>query len=216
MSGVDTATRTAEAAIVERVVFLSALGGRIRELRRGRGMSQAALAKALSVVPAAVTLYEAGSRAIPCERLVQLAELFGVTTDFLLGSGAEAPEPPEYLKAYDEFWKGIVENPDGTLNKDQVARELFDYRHLMDSAGEVYCELSGFSKPNTAPGYVIEEARRRFAADAAADLLDDALGEIEDDGPARQVIIDAANRLSPGAYDEHVRGLELRRPAVAS
>ena len=33
----------------------------------------------------------------------------------------------EVEKEYQEFWKDIVENEDGTLNKEQVKKELCDF-----------------------------------------------------------------------------------------
>ena len=36
----------------------------------------------------------------------------------------------DYEKEYNDFWKDIVENEDGTLNKDQVMRELYDYSNI--------------------------------------------------------------------------------------
>lgn len=35
-----------------------------------------------------------------------------------------------YDEIYESFWKGIVENEDGTLNTEQVKKELFDYQAL--------------------------------------------------------------------------------------
>lgn len=62
-----------------------------------------------------------------------------------------APISDDYAKDYDEFWKEIVENPDGTLSKDKVMRELADYRFLMEQAAKVYCHVTRgrVSKTNT-------------------------------------------------------------------
>ena len=70
----------------------------------------------------------------------------------------------DYLQIYDEFWKRIVENEDGTLNKDQVARELADCKIYMDHLTEIYCWASGdaVSKPNTLPSVVIGLAEERL------------------------------------------------------
>ncbi len=60
------------------------LGARIAALRLGAGMSQAELAKRLSVSASAVGMYEQGRREPSADRIVALAEIFGVTTDYLL------------------------------------------------------------------------------------------------------------------------------------
>ena len=60
------------------------LGARIAALRLQAGLSQAELAKRLSVSPSAVGMYEQGRREPSMDRIVALSEIFGVTTDYLL------------------------------------------------------------------------------------------------------------------------------------
>lgn len=60
------------------------IGTRIALLRRERGLTQSALAKRLAISPSAVGMYEQGRREPSGELLVAMAELFGVSTDFLL------------------------------------------------------------------------------------------------------------------------------------
>ena len=57
----------------------------------------------------------------------------------------------DYKKEYEEFWKDIVENEDGTLNKDQVMRELSDYSMVMDNCARAYSTMTNgrISKQNT-------------------------------------------------------------------
>lgn len=57
----------------------------------------------------------------------------------------------DYKKDYEMFWKGIVENEDGTLNKDQVMRELSDYSMVMDNCSMAYSTMTKqrISKQNT-------------------------------------------------------------------
>ena len=56
-----------------------------------------------------------------------------------------------YQQEYEDFWKDIVENEDGTLNKDQVMRELSDYSMVMDNCARAYCLMTKqrISKQNT-------------------------------------------------------------------
>ncbi len=46
-------------------------------------------------------------------------------------------------KEYNRFWKAIVENEDGSLNKEQVMKELSDYTILIDNLTDLYCYISG-------------------------------------------------------------------------
>ena len=60
------------------------IGQRIAALRKNVGMSQAELARALGVSPSAVGMYEQGRREPSAAGFVALAQVFGVTTDYLL------------------------------------------------------------------------------------------------------------------------------------
>ena len=64
-------------------------GQKIAALRRKRGMTQDALAEALSVTRQAVSKWEADASLPETGKLVPLARLFGCTVDYLLG-GADA------------------------------------------------------------------------------------------------------------------------------
>lgn len=68
------------------------------------------------------------------------------------------------VKKYNELWKQIVENQNGTLNKMQVMRELADYSMVMEYAAKVYCHVTGnkISKPNTLPNEVMNAADEHY------------------------------------------------------
>lgn len=61
------------------------LAERLRSLRTHFGYSQAMLAEKLAVSRMAYTQYESGSREPGLETLIVLAEIYQVSTDFLLG-----------------------------------------------------------------------------------------------------------------------------------
>lgn len=61
------------------------LGSRIRELRKNKGLRQAELASLLHVSQQAVGSWETGRTAPGADTLNELADYFGVTTDYLLG-----------------------------------------------------------------------------------------------------------------------------------
>lgn len=87
---------------------------------------------------------------------------------------------PDYVTTYNDFWKDLVENPDGTLNHDQLMRELADYHMVMGQVRQVYCHITNgrISKLNTLANTVIAVADERIeeiVAEALADLPGEAL-----------------------------------------
>ena len=68
------------------------LGSRIRELRKNKGLRQAELASLLHVSQQAVGSWETGRTAPGADTLNELADYFGVTTDYLLGRPEEKKE----------------------------------------------------------------------------------------------------------------------------
>lgn len=70
-------------------------GDRIRALRKQRGMSQRALAQRIGRHQVDISRMENGKlQHITIETLEKLSDLFGVSTDYLLGrTGDEEPEP---------------------------------------------------------------------------------------------------------------------------
>ncbi len=67
------------------------LGARIAALRRAAGMNQSQLAEKLQISTSAVGMYEQGRRQPSLEILAVLAEIFGVSIDFLV-TGKPAAE----------------------------------------------------------------------------------------------------------------------------
>lgn len=65
--------------------FLKALGARIAQLRKEQGLSQQALADALGLAQQTIAHYEGGRIRMPISLLPEVAQLFGVSTDELLG-----------------------------------------------------------------------------------------------------------------------------------
>ena len=57
---------------------------RLRALREDRGMTQGQVARSLNVSASAVGMYEQGRRTPSLELVVAYADLFSVTTDYLL------------------------------------------------------------------------------------------------------------------------------------
>lgn len=61
------------------------LGDNIKNLRINKGLSQVDLANKLSVTKQSVSNWENENIMPSVEMLIKIAEIFGVTTDFLLG-----------------------------------------------------------------------------------------------------------------------------------
>ena len=79
------------------------IGERLKTLRKERGYSQEDVAKMLGIGRTTYLKYESGENK-PSRKLKELASLFGVTTDYLLGRD-DAPAPaaePMGLTARDE------------------------------------------------------------------------------------------------------------------
>lgn len=68
-------------------------GKRVQNLRTNAGLSMEQLAAKLKISKSRVNMWENGGIIPRRDMLVNLAELFGVSTDFLLGSGQEGKEP---------------------------------------------------------------------------------------------------------------------------
>lgn len=78
-----------EAKMAEEVNF----GRRVQNLRTDAGLSMEQLAAKLKISKSRVNMWENGGIIPRRDMLVKVAEFFGVSTDFLLGSGQEGREP---------------------------------------------------------------------------------------------------------------------------
>jgi len=81
------------AAIMQDQSIRKAFGIRVKELRKQRGWTQKELAQQLGVRFAQLNKYESGLHAPPMDKLIHLAEIFGVTLDYLL-TGDRAEDRP--------------------------------------------------------------------------------------------------------------------------
>ena len=62
---------------------------RIREIREARGVSANELAGKMQIHPSTLLNWESGRRQITADKLMQLADILGLTVDFLLGRDSE-------------------------------------------------------------------------------------------------------------------------------
>ncbi len=65
---------------------------RLRQLREDRGLTQSAVADALNCDQSLYSKYERGGRSLPLDLAVKLAQVYGVSLDYLVGL-TEDPAP---------------------------------------------------------------------------------------------------------------------------
>ena len=86
------------------------------------------------------------------------------------------PVDPEVEQVYQEFWKDIICNEDGSINIEQLKKELHDYSRVLDNVPAVYCEVTGglLSYPTYKSETVLNIFREKYYDKAwAVDLLAD-------------------------------------------
>ena len=72
--------------------------GRIRDMRTDRGLTQEDVAKILHVSQNTYSQYEIGTTRYPLDAVVQLAEFYGVSVDYLVGLTDEPTPYPRKKK----------------------------------------------------------------------------------------------------------------------
>ncbi len=72
---------------------------RLRDLREDKDLSQTAVAKRLSMSQTGYSKYETGENDIPTHVLLELAEFYHTSVDYLLGKTDEARPYPPSVKA---------------------------------------------------------------------------------------------------------------------
>lgn len=73
------------------------LGPRIAALRHAAGISQSELAQMLKISPSTVGMYEQGRREPALDILAAMADIFGVTIDFLVTGKAGSAQEEDRL-----------------------------------------------------------------------------------------------------------------------
>ena len=89
----------------------AACGERIKILRKQKDLTQKEVAAQLGVHATQLNKYETGLHAPPPDKLVFLAEFFGVTVDHLLTGGVTDTRPLHHLRLLERF-RVVQEFPD--------------------------------------------------------------------------------------------------------
>lgn len=101
----------------------SAVGPRLRLARENAGLSQGQVAKMLGLHRPSVSEMEAGNRRISAEELVQLAEIYEVSIDWLTrGADEQSPDQARIELAARELTKLRREDLDRVLDLLQTLR----------------------------------------------------------------------------------------------
>lgn len=101
---------------------------KFKECREKAGLTQKAAALSLKVSVQSISNWETGIRSPGLEQLVRIAELYGVTTDYLLGRTPMEVEvvedaPPALL---DDHYKITIKPDEKTLSADELERRIVD------------------------------------------------------------------------------------------
>ncbi len=83
--------------------FRKQFGSRVKELRKQAGWSQKDLAGKLNTSLPQLNKYEGGFSMPPAEKLLQLAELFDTTVDYLLTGDQREVKPMHSLRLLERF-----------------------------------------------------------------------------------------------------------------
>ena len=107
-------------------------------------------------------------------------------------------EPSEEVeKNFQEFWKDIVCNDDGTLNPIAVKNELSDFSFMLEQVPQVYGEITGgrLSYPNYDAETVLtifrdEFANKAWAIECLPDDWDDITADCETNEDYKRVLFE--------------------------
>lgn len=75
-------------------------GERLKDLRKKRSLTQSQLGDKLNVTKASISGYENDTRSPDRETLVKIAEIFNVSTDYLLGRTDDKEKGPTLVAAH--------------------------------------------------------------------------------------------------------------------
>lgn len=76
------------------------IGERLSFLRAEAGLSQRDVCEIIGVAPTTYSGYELGQHEPTCETICRLAELYHISTDFIIGLGAKSVDPDREMADY--------------------------------------------------------------------------------------------------------------------
>ncbi|QGU00302.1 hypothetical protein SYNTR_1708 [Candidatus Syntrophocurvum alkaliphilum] len=103
-------------------------GKRLKILREAHYLSQAELAKALSVSRSTISSYENDARHPDYDTLIKIAEFFDVSIDYLLRNDlAVIKKSEQYLNILQEINDLLTTSPIESEKKDEIIKEVRDF-----------------------------------------------------------------------------------------
>lgn len=111
------------------------LGIRIRNLREDRDMTQKDLSTLIGLTPKMISFYENEQRTPPVDILIQLAHIFHVSIDYLVGE-TSATNSEKINLTHSITWNDVQLNFPNAIQTTEDTRELLEY----------YSELSHINK----------------------------------------------------------------------
>jgi transcriptional regulator with XRE-family HTH domain len=104
---------------------MDSVGERIKELREKRGWSQREFAKRLGISYSVVNRMELGKRPVDDHELAKIADLFDVTTDYLLGrsDSVYTKDEKEFLEDIDLPIETLMDKYNLTIDGEPATKE---------------------------------------------------------------------------------------------
>jgi transcriptional regulator with XRE-family HTH domain len=111
------------------VVYLKAVGSRLRDLRLNNNLSIKEVAAKLEVTGPTITQYESGKRKVPFDMLREFAKLYKTSSDYILGLSSEGDLKP--------LLKEKVLTYNGIYLTEEESRILREMAEIMAKSHEV-------------------------------------------------------------------------------
>jgi len=93
-----------------------------------------------------------------------------------------------YEKTWFDFWREFCTLEDGTINLDQIQKELHDYKFLIDNVPIVYSHICGLGYPNYPAQTIINEADSKYEKYFITVHKKDILDNIDEEMSAKEII----------------------------
>ena len=136
---------------------------RLKELRNQKKLTQADVAAHLQVARESYSRYESGEREMPYDSLILLAELFGVSVDYILGRDDKNP-----------------------LVLDERETTIINTLRTVDAAGESSFNLKELRDARKRPKHTSHANRRKQTEQAVGRYKKQALKKLADEKHKKQ------------------------------
>lgn len=101
----------------ERIEVAKEFGGRLKELRKEKGMQQREVAEKLGIGPSAVCNWETGLAYPTFQTMLDLCSLFNIDSGYFFNSNNAVQEPTPNMHRHLELWNQLKEYEKNTINR---------------------------------------------------------------------------------------------------